>query len=144
MDEKGKNRYVSSRLCTGLSREVASERLGVSTSALAKYESGQIRVPDGTVQAMAKTYRDPWITFQHLRAQGYADIPELDEPESDGDMFLQLSVAKDFLEAGRAEVKQSIVQDGQKDKAKESLLQALTGVLSSVLYIKKLEGEANE
>lgn len=67
MPGNGAEIYKTCREAAGLTQEQASEGLNCSVRSLARYESGEQRVPDDIAYGMVTLYDSPLLEVQHLR-----------------------------------------------------------------------------
>lgn len=67
MTDSVKSIYKICREQAGYTQERASELLGCSTRALARYESGDANVPDDLAYRMVRLYNSQYLAVEHLR-----------------------------------------------------------------------------
>ena len=93
------NCYKISRNNAKLTQEQAAELLGISARTLSDYENDHTKVPDDIVAAMADVYKCPLIVWWHLRHNSVLGkyLPDIQMPQTNGDMALQLWLARKDL-----------------------------------------------
>ena len=67
MPEQGKSIYKICRDQAGYIQERAAELLNCSVRALARYESGEVPVPDDIAYQMVRLYGNQFLAVEHLR-----------------------------------------------------------------------------
>ncbi len=67
MSEDGRTIYQICRKQAGYTQENAAELLGCSVRMLARYESGEVPVPDEIVCRMDQLYSNHFLTYVHFR-----------------------------------------------------------------------------
>ena len=67
MNKTVTNIYKFARLCSGLTQEHASEKLGISTRLLSDFENGKKIPHDDIVCTMINIYDSVWLAYQHLK-----------------------------------------------------------------------------
>lgn len=66
MCKEGKSIYFLSRVMAKMSRESASEKLGISVESIGAYERGETRIPCEIVACMSDLYADPMLAYRHM------------------------------------------------------------------------------
>jgi Helix-turn-helix. len=82
MTDRGKSIYKICREQAGYTQERAAELLPCSVRALARYEAGEVSVPDDLAYRMVRLYNSQFLAVEHLRqiSQVAQDlIPAVDE-----------------------------------------------------------------
>ena len=116
MRNECENLYKISRTTAGLTQEAAAELLAVSPRTLSDYENDRARVPDEMVAAMTEAYNSPLLAYYHLKRYSPLGrfLPEIQEPQTNGDMAFQAIIARDELDPAVESMKR-IVADGRID-----------------------------
>ena len=113
MDKTGNNYYQSCRLNAGLTQEAASEMIGISVSTIAKIETDARLPSELVVDRMADVYHAPMLAWWHLKHHSVLGhhLPDVIQPQSDGDMALQsILMGDDICHAN--EVIKALLADG--------------------------------
>lgn len=113
MDKAGNNYYQSCRLNAGLTQEAASEMIGISVSTIAKIETDARLPSELVVDRMADVYHAPMLAWWHLKHHSVLGhhLPDVIQPQSDGDMALQsILMGDDICRAN--EVIKALLSDG--------------------------------
>jgi transcriptional regulator with XRE-family HTH domain len=146
-----KNWYKACREVAGLTQEQAAELLPISTRQLSDYETGRTQVPLDMVERMADTYKAPLLAWAHIKY--YTEVgkffPDVQEPQTKGDMAFQAILAQDDLAPAVDEIKE-IVSDGEiaedeKERFASSIAKvkkATSKLFSVTAYADKLIKEA--
>jgi transcriptional regulator with XRE-family HTH domain len=126
--------------------------LNVAPRTLSDYENDHTRVPDDIVAAMAEAYNAPLLAYYHLKRFSPLGkyLPDLQEPQTHGDMAFQSILARDDLEPAVESIKK-IVSDGVIDSGERTAfdecineMRKVNGKLFSVVaYAEKIGGCAN-
>lgn len=113
MERKGNNYYQTCRILAGFTQEKAAEKLGISVSSLAKYETDTRIPPDDVVDHMADVYNSPLLAWWHLREHNPLGhrLPEVQMPQSDGDMAMQSILMEDSIKKANKKI-MHIMADG--------------------------------
>lgn len=135
------NYYKLCRETAGFTQEQVIDMLHVSVRALSAYENGA-NVPDDVVDLMAQLYHMPllacWHMKHHSRLGKY--LPEIFEPQSNGDMVFQLIIAGDDLHPSITKIKSILrdlnIDEDEKTDFKEQLdnLKSVAGQIMSAVY----------
>jgi len=136
-----------------MTQEVAAAVLNVSPRTLSDYENGHCRVPDDIVAAMTRVYKCPLLAWWHLKETSVLGefLPDIQVPQTNGDMVFQLIIAQDDL-APRIEAIKHLLSSGdicktklpEFDDAVQGLKQVKAKIMSSVLYAKKISGAVSD
>jgi transcriptional regulator with XRE-family HTH domain len=99
MKQDCENRYKMSRVIAKIKQEDAAELLNVSPRSLSDYENGHRSVPDDIVAKMAEIYKCPLLAWWHLKQFSVLGkfLPDVQMPETKGDMALQMWMAQNSL-----------------------------------------------
>ena len=99
MNNNCENRYKMSRIIAKMGQEDAAGLLNVSSRSLSDYENGHRPVPDDIVAKMAEIYKCPLLAWWHLKQFSVLGkfLPDVQMPETKGDMALQLWMAQNAL-----------------------------------------------
>jgi len=149
MTKDCENRYKVSRVNYGMTQESAALVLSVSPRTLSDYENGHTKVPDDIVATMSEVYKCPLLAWWHLRETSVLGkfLPDIQMPQTSGDMVFQLIIAQDDL-APRIDTIKQILSDGiiceheqhDFDNAVHGLKQIKAKIISSILYAKQISG----
>jgi len=149
MTKDCQNRYKVSRANSGMTQESAASVLSVSPRTLSDYENGRAKVPDDIVATMSEVYKCPLLAWWHLRETSVLGkfLPDIQMPQTNGDMVFQLIIAQDDL-APRIDTIKQILSDGviceheqhDFDSAVQGLKQIKAKIMSSILYAKQISG----
>ena len=152
MSNECESLYKVCRVSAGFTQEQAAELLGVAPRTLSDYENDKARVPDDIVAAMADVYNAPLIVYYHLKHFSPLGkyLPEIQEPQTNGDMAFQAIIARDELGPAVDCIKR-LVADGVIDSDEESefaecihaLRKVYGKILSVVAYAEKIGGKQN-
>jgi len=152
MSKKCENIYKTSRTTAGMTQEQASEALNVAPRTLSDYENGHTRVPDDIVAAMTEAYNQPLLAYFHLKKYSPLGkyLPDVQDPQSNGDMAFQAIIAREELEPAVDSLKQ-IVADGtiESDEKEEfgnaiNTVRKVNGKLFSVVAYADKIGKKGE
>ena len=107
---------------------------------LSGYENGHDKVPDEVVAAMAKVYGCPLIVWLHVANNPHIGgfFPEIQKPQTYGDMALLYWNAVDMLEKAKPDF-MSFRKDDDPEKLKhafQSAEQARAMLVTVILYGK--------
>lgn len=144
------NLYKICRISSGLTQEQAAELLAVSQRTLSDYENSRAKVPDDIVAIMADAYHSPLVAYYHLKHFSPLGryLPEIQEPQTNGDMAFQTIIARDELEPA-VECIKKIVADGIIDSDESGkfaefvrTMRKVSGkIFSVVAYAEKIGGK---
>ena len=136
MSNECENIYKLSRTTAGLTQEDAADLLGVAPRTLSDYENGHTRAPDDIVAAMTEKYNSPLLAYYHLKRYSPLGkyLPDLQEPQTHGDMAFQAIIARDELDPAVTSLKQ-IVADGTIDSDETE------GFTSAIDTMRKVNGK---
>lgn len=147
MNNDCENLYKVCRTSAGLTQEQAAEVLAIAPRTLSDYENERARVPDDIVAKMAEAYNAPLIAYYHLRRFSPLGkyLPDLQEPQTHGDMAFQAIIARDELGPAVDCIKR-LVADGLIDSDEQEeftecviTLRRVHGkILSVVAYAEKI------
>lgn len=150
MSNECENLYKICRTSAGLTQEQAAELLAVSQRTLSEYENGRARVPDDIVAAMVEVYNSPLIAYYHLKHFSPLGryLPDIQEPQTNGDMAFQTIIARDELDPA-VECIKKIVADGIIDRDEGGMfaefvktMRKVNGkIFSVVAYAEKIGGK---
>jgi transcriptional regulator with XRE-family HTH domain len=148
MSEPRRDIYKTCRESACLTQEQASEFLHVSVRTLSDYENGHAKVPDDVAFEMSKAYHRPLLAYYHLKWFNPcgACLPEVQEPQTNGDMAFQAIIARDELSPA-VDVLKRIVADGVVDiEEKEEFaacineMKTVNGKILSVVSFAERQG----
>jgi len=99
MSKDCENHYKLCRETARITQEQAAELLHISPRTLSDYENGHTKVPDDIVSAMADHYNSPLLAWWHLKHCSILGkfLPDLQMPQTHGDMAFQLWMAQNDL-----------------------------------------------
>ena len=152
MSNDCENLYKICRVSAGLTQEQAAELLAIAPRTLSDYERDQARVPDDTVARMAEAYNAPLIAYYHLRRFSPLGkyLPDLQEPQTHGDMAFQAIIARDELGPAVDCIKR-LVADGVIDSDEQgqfseciTALRRVYGKILSVVAYAERSGEKSK
>jgi len=152
MQKTCENRYKICRVTAGFTQISAAELLHISERSLSDYENGKAKVPDDVVAAMANEYSAPLLAWWHLKETSILGqfLPDIQVPQTHGDMIFQLVLSQDDLAPEVATMKR-IMSKGQigddRDAFNESisLIKRVSGKLLSVAaYAEQLEKDTSK
>lgn len=95
-----KNHYKTGRENAGLTQEEAAEMLGICVRALSNYETGKTVPSDKLVRKMMELYGAKLLGWWHLRntsALANTYLPDIQPPQTDKDISLQIAFLEDDL-----------------------------------------------
>lgn len=153
MSNDCENLYKVCRVSAGLTQEQAAELLAVAPRTLSDYERDQARVPDDTVAKMAEAYNAPLIAYYHLRRFSPLGkyLPDLQEPQTHGDMAFQAIIARDELGPAVDCIKRLVAdgvidsdERGQFSECITALRRVYGKILSVVAYAERISGKSKE
>jgi transcriptional regulator with XRE-family HTH domain len=135
------NKYKICRENSGLTQEQAAEALHISTRQLSDYENGKARVPDETVDAMARGYKTPILAWWHLKNNPYLGkyLPDIMEPKTNGDMAFQVVLADGELHKAEKEIREimldGVISEDEREKYDGCIntIKTVNGKLTSVI-----------
>ena len=122
MDENGRNIYYNARRAAGLTQARWAEILGVSESAVRKYESGEILPEDDVVLSMADFSGMQILGTWHLRRKSLVAaqvIPEVRRLPLAQAVVQLLAAIQDFDEKHHGDALLRIAADGRVDPEEE-------------------------
>lgn len=122
MDENGRNIYYNARRAAGLTQARWAEVLGVSESAVRKYESGEILPEDDIVLSMADFSGLQILSTWHLRRKSYVAaqvLPEVRRLPLAQAVVQLLAAIRDFDEKHHEDALLRIASDGRVDPEEE-------------------------
>ena len=153
MSNDCENLYKICRVSAGLTQEQAAELLAIAPRTLSDYERDQARVPDDTVARMAEAYNAPLIAYYHLRRFSPLGkyLPDLQEPQTHGDMAFQAIIARDELGPAVDCIKR-LVADGAIDSDEQrqfsecitALWRVYGKILLVVAYVERIGEKSKE
>ena len=153
MSKDCENIYKISRTTAGLTQEQAAELLSVATRTLTDYENGHTRVPDDIVVAMTETYNRPLLAYFHLKLYSPLGkyLPDIQEPQTNGDMAFQAIIARDELDPAVEDLKKivadGIIETDEKDGFNTAIdvMRRVNGKLFSVVaYADRMEKKGEQ
>lgn len=153
MSNDCENLYKICRVSAGLTQEQAAELLAIAPRTLSDYERDQARVPDDTVARMAETYNAPLIAYYHLRRFSPLGkyLPDLQEPQTHGDMAFQAIIARDELGPAVDCIKRLVAdgvidsdEQGQFSECITALRRVYGKILSVVAYAERIGEKSKE
>lgn len=122
MDENGRNIYYNARRAAGLTQARWAEVLGVSESAVRKYESGEILPEDDIVLSMADFSGLQILGTWHLRRKSMVAaeiLPPVERLPLAQAVVQLLAAIRDFEVKHHADALISIAADGLVDPTEE-------------------------
>ena len=153
MSNNCENLYKVCRVSAGLTQEQAAELLAIAPQTLSDYERDQARVPDDTVAKMAETYNAPLIAYYYLRRFSPLGkyLPDLQEPQTHGDMAFQAIIARDELGPAVDCIKRLVAdgvidsdEQGQFSECITALRRVYGKILSVVAYAERIGEKSKE
>ena len=153
MSNDCENLYKICRVSAGLTQEEAAELLAIAPRTLSDYERDQARVPDDTVARMAEAYNAPLIAYYHLRRFSPLGkyLPDLQEPQTHGDMAFQAIIARDELGPAVDCIKRLVAdgvidsdEQGQFSECITALRRVYGKILSVVAYAERIGEKSKE
>lgn len=153
MSNDCENLYKICRVSAGLTQEQAAELLAIAPRTLSDYERDQARVPDDTVARMAEAYNAPLIAYYHLRRFSPLGkyLPDLQEPQTHGDMAFQAIIARDELGPAVDCIKRLVAdgvidsdEQGQFSECITALRRVYGKILSVVAYAERIGEKSKE
>lgn len=153
MSNNCENLYKVCRVSAGLTQEQAAELLAIAPRTLSDYERDQARVPDDTVARMAEAYNAPLIAYYHLRRFSPLGkyLPDLQEPQTHGDMAFQAIIARDELGPAVDCIKRLVAdgvidsdEQGQFSECITALRRVYGKILSVVAYAERIGEKSKE
>ena len=140
------NRYKLCRETAKHTQEHAAELLHISPRTLSDYENGHTRVPDDIVSAMADHYNSPLLAWWHLKNHSVLGkyLPEIQMPQTNGDMAFQLWMAQNDLVPTVKEVMEILSGEICSEKSKDlavamgKIKQAKSMLLSAIIYSERI------
>ena len=132
MSKDCENRYKVSRTTAGMTQEQAADLLGVASRTLSDYENGHAKVPDDIVAKMTEIYHCPMLAWWHIKNTSVLGrfLPDITEPQTQGDMAFQLILAQDDLTHAVSTIKQLVAGGGISTDNQETFLQSIQTILS--------------
>lgn len=126
MNTSCKNVYKLARNIAGLTREVAAEKLHISTRTLAYYECEKdkpntIRPGGDIVEEMIRVYETKWLAYMHFKTStelGRKHLPDIDLHSDVARLVLKLKKEVDDMNRVDRDMI-SIACDGRIDKHEE-------------------------
>ena len=115
MPEKDKTIYKICREQAGFTQEQAAELIPCSVRALARYESGEVMVPDELAYRMVRLYNSQYLAVEHLRrvSQLAAEfIPAVDNVNLQTADIRIVNRFADFVSKNRTAQLLQIAEDG--------------------------------
>lgn len=115
MKDNYKNYYKISREHAGLTQETAAEYLNISPRSLSAYENWETTPPNDVVSKMVKLYKTKLLGWWHLRNTSELAkecLPDIQELQTNADIFLQAEFADDEVISIRTMSKQ-LLMDGK-------------------------------
>ena len=140
------NRYKLCRETAKYTQEHAAELLHISPRTLSDYENGHTKVPDDIVSAMADHYNSPLLAWWHLKNHSVLGkyLPEIQMPQTNGDMAFQLWMAQNDLVPTVKEVMEILSGEICSEKSKDlavamgKIKQAKSMLLSAIIYSERI------
>lgn len=146
MQEKYRNIYYNARKAAGLTQERWAEVLGVSVSAVAQYESGEITPADDVVLSMADYSGLQILGTWHLRRKSQvaaAVLPPVERLPLAQAVVQLLAAMRDFEAQHREDELLHVAADGRVDLAEEArfkgIVRDLYGIVQAALQIDYAE-----
>ena len=138
MTGNGVNFYKTCRRQAGLTQERAAELLNVSQRALARYEAGEVNVPDDVAYAMVRLYNSQFLAVEHLRqvSQIAAEvIPAVDECDMQQAAIRLYNCIMDFVDHHPDRQLLRIVEDNVITEEERPVLESILAELSRITKI---------
>lgn len=150
MTETGKTTYKICREQAGYTQERAAELLPCSVRALARYESGEVRVPDDMAYRMVRLYNSQFLAAEHLRQVSVlaADlIPPVEDVTLQTAAIRIVNRVAEFVSKNRTAQLLQIAEDGVISDAEQPLFQEIVADLEELVKVfteVRLTGEKSE
>lgn len=128
------NIYKMARKKAGLTQEVASDLLYISTRSIADYEAGKTTPPDDVVCNMVEVYGTPWLAYQHMKSSselGRKYLPDIDFSDMARAVLRFQKEVDDLDDIDRQMI--DIACDGKIDKTEMSQWQRVEKEVSDVV-----------
>ena len=132
MTDADKTIYKICREQAGYTQERAAELLNCSVRQLARYEAGEVQVPDDLAYAMVRHYNSQYLAVEHLRlvSQLAASIIPAVEPVTLQTAAMRLyNTVMDFVEAHPDRKLLRIAEDGIITAEEQPILDEILGEL---------------
>ena len=132
MTDADKTIYKICREQAGYTQERAAELLNCSVRQLARYEAGEVQVPDDLAYAMVRLYNSQYLAVEHLRlvSQLAASIIPAVEPVTLQTAAMRLyNTVMDFVEAHPDRKLLRIAEDGVITAEERPILDEILGEL---------------
>ena len=136
MQKKCGNIYYNARKAAGLTQERWAEVLGVSVSAVAQYESGEITPADDVVLSMADYSGLQILGTWHLRHKSQvaaAVLPPVERLPLAQAVVQLLAAMRDFEREHHIDTLLQIAFDGRVDPEEEPIFSEVAGDLRAVV-----------
>lgn len=113
-ERKTVNIYALYRKKAGLTQEKAANKLHISRRQFQKYEMCKPRPPDDIVEKMTVLYGDKMLLWHYAKSHDIFGrfLPDIPEPETNGDLLFQIYAAGDKLSAAGKAVKRLMDEGG--------------------------------
>lgn len=138
MKEQGKTVYKTCREQSGYTQERAAELLNCSVRALARYEAGEVQVPDDIAYGMVRLYSSQFLAVEHLRqvSQVAADVlPRVDDCDMQQAAIRLYNCFMDFMERHPDRQLLRIVEDNRITEEERPVLDEILAELGRITKI---------
>lgn len=141
MSDGGGTIYKTCRKQAGYTREHAAELLFCSPRALARYESGEVQVPDAVAYRMVQLYGDKYLAMEHLRLVSQVAgelIPRVELCDIQTGAIRLFNTLGDFMSTRKDRQLLRIAEDGAISPEEEAQVDE---ILRDLEYLTKVFAE---